>query len=192
MFKCRIKIMKAIIPYTVNKFPEQVVLDSITSQGISYEAVDCTIEGNYHKYVRISIAKEKLRKYAMTLKEDFLIFNDRDIKSLRNDNFSRGLDFLINNKNYGAVAFSRENKSPTSLVFRRRSDHICNGSMIVRSSVLDKLSFALFMPMMLPDCHSVGLSLQKAGYLYGYLDGLKRVEHLEKNWSWLNDPYAHK
>lgn len=90
--------------------------------------------------------------------------------------------YLIKNQNFGAVAFARLGEPLTDLVYYRRVSHICNGVMVVRKSALDKMRFDLTaIPGGLPDCFSVGLSLSQAGYSYGYLDSIKRVEHMEKH-----------
>lgn len=171
--------IKTLIPCTNDTSPTQEVINSIINQGSEYEIIDCTMNESYPKYVRIAYAKEKLRKYAMRFINEFIVFNDKDIKNLYNDNFQKGIDFLIKNKNYGAIAFSRDYiKDANRLIYNRPSNHICNGVMVVRTSILNKMSFALTIPIKVPDCFSVGLSLQKAGYLYGYLDGIKRIEHI--------------
>lgn len=173
--------MRALIPCRKDNPPSQEVLDSIKVQGAEYEIVDCTIDGEMTKYGRIAKAKEKLRLYAMTLKDEFLIFNDRDMKSLFVDNFSKGLEFLTKNRDFGAVSFARYNEPLTDLIYCRRSSHVCNSVMVVRVSALNSMRFDTLYHPNLPDCFSVGFSLKQAGYSYGYLDKIKRVKHLGRS-----------
>ena len=77
---------------------------------------------------------------------------------------------------FGAVAFSRID-SPPALTYSLKGEHICNGVMIVRGSALSVLRFDM-MNIEIPTCYSTGKSLWINNMLYGYVDGVKRVEHL--------------
>jgi hypothetical protein len=162
--------MKIFIP--TNTEVSAAVLASIEMQTLKGEII--ISRNNYalslHKRKRIAMAKEDCLRQAKEF-NDFTILHDSDITELYADNFQLMYDFLLVNKNYGAVSLYRDDYPG-----QKKLNHICNSVMMVRPEALRVLSFSLF-PAPLPTCISVAASLYKAGYKYGNVDKVVRIVH---------------
>lgn len=170
--------MIALIPTHEDHPPKDGVIESIKKQNCPYEIVDCTFNNGKNKWTNIINAKEKIRLRAIELGNDFTIFHDYDLINLYNDNYLAMQTALSTNKGLGAVSLSRNEISSNNYnLIYVPNKHICNGVIMVKKEVLNILRFNKYSNI--PTCHSTGMSLLNAHFIYRYVDGKKRIEHKE-------------
>lgn len=89
----------------------------------------------------------------------FVAMQDRDIVHLQNDNFERCAEYLLDNKNVGAVALPWKNYPVT--------DHIRNAAFVIRTDLFKKLKFRIDNRNHI--CATMKEDIEALGYIYEFL-----------------------
>ena len=128
------------------------------------------------KLIRIVKTKTMALEQAIKLNEDYTLICDDDILQLCDTNLSDMINYLLENKSFGAVSLYREDYTDNlQEYFPKIGNHICNACMMVRGEALKDITFGNDEKR--PTCYETGLSLYNSGWKYGYIDMKKRIRH---------------
>ena len=133
------------------------------------------------KYYNIARGHDIGKKLTMESSDEFMVFQDSDIKHLYTNNFELMQKFLREHENFGGVALGDTmGKLSGLLEYDPKIDnHICQTCCMLRKNALKNVDFSIIGPYGV--CSSQCVSLSKVGWRYGYLSKELRLENVGDN-----------
>ena len=167
--------MNVYTPLATGQKIPQSVLDSINMQSIRLTHVICESAGEInseHNYTSLHISSElKNRNDAIDLclksNDPFLFMCNSDVLQLRDSNFEDQIDYLLNNKDYGACALPFE---------WCQWNHIDIASICIKREVLEK-GFLFENRHGYCLCKEFMEDMEKLGYKYGYVNNIPCIQN---------------
>jgi hypothetical protein len=170
--------MKIFIPYSDHSPISQEILDSIKGNVIF---INCTFDNTIPKVKRIIQAEYKFKEIALKETCDFYVYQQSDMLSIKEDNFTVMQKFLTDHIDFGAIALSRYNLSLNQQIYDRiKVNTILSGFIMFTPPGLKAVEFEeKNNNMPLPSSYTISRSLDSVGYKYGYVDTIARIRHLQ-------------
>jgi hypothetical protein len=174
-------MIPVLIPMIKGTELNKKVENSILFQSILVNIVKCYAPGKKH-YQRYNgkdriknepIARNRCKEEASRLNEEYVIIQDDDIVQLDYNNFKLMREFLINNKEYGAISIGGRTKERNKI-----SLHVKINCVMYRLECLKKINF-IESTIKSCMCGDVTKSIIDNNYKFNYLDDKIRV--LETN-----------
>jgi hypothetical protein len=171
--------MKLFIPMANGQNIPFRVFNSLTKQGIDIDIVPCCSDGVINsnhtnpltsEQRRIKLNSELINRnlainFSKDLGDEFIAMQDRDLVHLKNDNFNRCIDFLVNNKDYAGICMPWKEYLVT--------DHIRLTCFIIRTSIFKELKFRIDKRNHL--CATFSDDISFLGYKWGFLPSNYRL-----------------
>lgn len=155
----------------------KVVLESISSQTVQTEVIQSVSEPSTNSVsLRLNLNRNKCRDLALATGDEFAVICDRDLRHRFEDNFKLMRQFLKDNQDFGGVNLLKHEGEFIQLYFTRYPMHICDSCCMLRKAALKDADWNL--DPTAGSCTNLSNSLYNAGWKYGYLDGIVRVDHL--------------
>ena len=159
---------------------KQKVEKFIIQQSIQVNIIKCYAPGKKHcqryygedRLINEPIARQLCQSNAIKLNDEYCIIQDDDIVQLHKNNFELMQNFLINNKDYGAISISGMTNNPNKI-----PDHVKISCVMFRLECLNKIEFIRSTTNNCM-CADVTRSIRNAKYKFDFLDEQIRVMEL--------------
>jgi hypothetical protein len=134
--------MIVLIPLATGQFVSEKVKESIYNQTIKCDIIECESIGvlqskhgiyNKEKIKGIKTSRLLCVEKAKNIKDEFCLMQDKGFVHLEKDNIEKGINFLKDNINIGAVSFAKPDNN--------NSVHIDIGCMIWKIELLKQITF---------------------------------------------------
>jgi hypothetical protein len=173
--------MKVFIPMAEGQYIPHIVTRALAKQTLDIDIIPCCAPGIIQPNIKSSTLKPKKlqcecisRNLAIqfldAMTDEYVGMQDRDIVQDKIDNYARAINFLHENRDYGAIALPWK--------VNDTSDHLRNASFVIRASILRQIKFRLDERSHI--CDTQRDDIRALGYKYQYLSGERLIREIEQ------------